>query len=119
VAWRQLCAAGDRLPETDRQPESDRLPAAGARMPPEIVFPKASHPGKTIIAVLAGNLCGNNRGAQAAERSTRRGSAVLRHEAEYGEQVVYARARPGVMRRNLPAVTSGAYGEYSDNYVVV
>ena len=26
---------------------------------------------------------------------------------------------PGVMRRNLPTVTSGAYGEQSRNYVVV
>ena len=26
---------------------------------------------------------------------------------------------PGMMRRNLPAVTSGAYGEYSYNYAVV
>ena len=26
---------------------------------------------------------------------------------------------PGVMGRNLPAVTSGAYGEYSRNYEVV
>ena len=36
-----------------------------------------------------------------------------------GNEVVYARARPVVMRRNLPAVTSGAYGEYSHNYAVV
>ena len=33
--------------------------------------------------------------------------------------MVYARARPGMMRRNLPAVTSVAYGEYPHNYAVV
>ena len=106
------------LPEIDRRREIDRQrPVPECR--PKLSSPKASRPGKTIIAVLVGNLCGNNRGAQATERSTRRGSAFLRHKAKYEEQVVYARARPGVMRRNLPAVTSGAYGEYPYNYVVV
>jgi hypothetical protein len=118
VAWPQLCAAGDRLPEIDcRRVIDGRQPAPECRA--ELSSPKASRPRKTIIAVLVGNLCGDNRGAQAVERSTRRGSAVLRHKAKYEEQVVYARARPGVMRRYLPAVTSGAYGEYSYNCVVV
>jgi hypothetical protein len=112
VDWRQLCAAGDRL----------RRSAAGGRRPNaalKLSSPKASRPGKTIIAVLVGNLCGNNRGRPGGRKINSPRSAVLRHKAKYEEQVVYARARPGVMRRNLPAVTSGAYGEYSYNYVFV
>jgi hypothetical protein len=41
-------------------------------MPPEIVSAESKPFRKTIIAVLVGNLCGNNPGAQAVERSTRR-----------------------------------------------
>jgi hypothetical protein len=44
VAWQQLCAAGQR-------------PAAvSTRMPREIVFAESKPFGKTICAVLAGNL---------------------------------------------------------------
>ena len=46
-------------------------------------------------------------------------SAILRHEAKYGERVVYAGAPPVVMRRNLPAGTQGTHGGYLHNYVVV
>ena len=88
-------------------------------MPPENCLPrKQAVPAKRSLR-YTWVIVRQQSGAQAAERSTCRGSAFLRHKAKYEEQVVYARARPGVMRRNLPAVTSGAYGEYSYNYVVV
>ena len=107
MAWHQLCAAGDRLP------------AVSGRMPRELSSPKASRSGKMIFAVLVGNLCALTIEPPGGRKINSPRSVVLRHKAKYGEQVVYARARPGVMRRNLPAVTSGAYGEYSYNYAVV
>src|SRR5690349_8445945 len=52
----------------------DRLAAAGARMPTEnCLRRKQAVPEMIIAVVLVGNLCGNNPGTQAAERSTRRG----------------------------------------------
>ena len=72
-----------------------------------------------IIAVLVGNLCPVRIEPPGGRKINPPRSAVLRRKAKYGEQVVYDGARPGVMRRNLPAVTSGAYGEYSHNYTVV
>jgi hypothetical protein len=114
---RHLTPAGTgRLSEIDcRQPASE--------CPPEIVFAASKPFRQTGMAVLIRNLCALTIGqAGVAERSTRRvldHSAILRHKTKYGEGVLYARARSVVMRRNLPAVTSEAYGEYSYNYTVV
>ena len=129
--WRERTLSGAgrafhaETPDTrwDRSAVGDRLPAAGVRMPPEIVFAASKPFRQTGMAVLIRNLCALTIGqAGVAERSTRRvldHSAILRHKTKYGEGVLYARARSVVMRRNLPAVTSEAYGEYSHNYAVV
>jgi hypothetical protein len=45
-------------------------------------------------------------------------TAILRHKGKYGNMWSMLDSAPVVMRRNLPAVTSGAYGEYSHNYEV-
>src|SRR5690349_12350495 len=100
------------LPESDRRRSA---PECRVTLP----SPKASRSGKAIVAVLMSNLSavtieppGRKKDQLGAFRSSET-------RAKYGEQVVYARARPGTMRRNLPAVTSGMYGEYSYNYAVV
>jgi hypothetical protein len=106
VAWHQLSAAGDRLPAAVPNADANclrRKQAVPAKR--SLLYPR-------VIRVP------NNRGASDRKINSWR-SAILRHKAKYEERVVYAGARPGVMRRNLPAVTSGAYGEYSHNYAVV
>lgn len=89
VAWRQLSAAGDRLPGRDRRS------AAGGRMPPRNCLPrKQVVPAKRSLR-SSWVICAVTIGRPGGRKINSPRSAVLRHKAKYEEQVVYARARPG------------------------
>ena len=115
---RHLVRQGLPWPGTScARPEIDGRPSV-PECRGKLSSPKASRSGKTIFAVPVGNLCAVTIEPPRRQKDQLAAFRSFETKAKYGGQVVYARARPGMMRRNLPAVTSGAYGEYSCNYAI-